>query len=485
MKGDVSKRALISVANKEGIVQLAKVLKKLSFEIIATGGTAKLLQDNGVSVVKISDYTGGSESSRVKTLSQRIAREILETGEIGLVVCNLYPFYEQKGKTADEMIEFIDIGGVTLIRAAAKNHRRVGVVFDPQQYPKIMDALKNRALTADMRLALAQQAFDYIAWYDAIIADYFARTLSETEYFSRAAKRFIPMRYGENPHQKAAFFLNPLHQEDFKIHGGKQISYNNILDAEVAFGAVREFDEQIACAVIKHQTPCGVAIGATQAEAFERAYAADSLSAFGGIVGLNRTVEASTAERIKKHFFEVVIAQNYQPEALEILKTKKNLRVVQVSPKLLERVVYKPVFSGILVQERDQVDYEEWEIPTKRAPNDYETEALKFAWKVVKWTKSNSVVFAVKDRTVGIGAGQTSRVGAVEIARRLSPAMNARIVMASDAFFPFRDGIDTAAHGGVTAVIQPGGSKRDQEVIDACDEHGMAMVFTHTRHFRH
>lgn len=485
MKGEISKRALISVANKEGIVQLAKVLKKLSFEIIATGGTAKLLQDNGMIVVKVSDYIGGSESSRVKTLSQRIAREILETGEIGLVVCNLYPFFEQKGKTADEMIEFIDIGGVTLIRAAAKNHKKVGVVFDPQQYPKIMDALKNHTLTEDVRLSLAQQAFDYIAWYDAIIADYFARTFGETEYFSRAAKRFIPMRYGENPHQKAAFYLNSLHQEDFKIHGGKQISYNNILDAEVAFGAVQEFDEHIACTVIKHQTPCGVAIGATQAEAFERAYAADSLSAFGGIVGLNRTVEAATAEHIKKHFFEVVIAKNYQPEALEILKTKKNLRVVQVSPRLLDRIVYRPVFSGILVQERDQVDYDEWEIPTKRAPNDYETEALKFAWKVVKWTKSNSVVFATKDRTVGIGAGQTSRVGAVEIARRLSPAMNARIVMASDAFFPFRDGIDTAAHGGVTAVIQPGGSKRDQEVIDACDEHGMAMVFTHTRHFRH
>jgi phosphoribosylaminoimidazolecarboxamide formyltransferase/IMP cyclohydrolase len=348
-----------------------------------------------------------------------------------------------------------------------------------------MDALKNKSFTEDTRLTLAQQAFDYIAWYDAVIANYFKRTFSETEYFSRAAKRFIPLRYGENPHQKAAFYLNPLHQEDFKIHGGKQISYNNILDAEVAFGAAHEFSEEIACAVIKHQTPCGVAVAETQAEAFELAHAADSMSAFGGIVGLNRTVKAATAELIKKHFFEVVIAHDYDDEALEILKTKKNLRVVQISPKLLEHVVYRPVFSGILAQDRDRTGYEDWEVTTKRAPNDYETMALEFAWKVVKWTKSNSVVFAIKDRTVGIGAGQTSRVGAVEIARRLSPAMNAKIVMASDAFFPFRDGIDTAANGGVTAVIQPGGSKRDREVIEACDEHGIAMVFTHTRHFRH
>ncbi len=481
----ITKKVLISVANKEGIVELAKVLQKMSFEIIATSGTAKQLQENGIIAVKISDYIGGPESTRVKTLSQRIAREILETGEIGLVICNLYPFFEQKGKTADEMTEFIDIGGVTLIRAAAKNHRKVGVVFDHQQYAKVIDALKNDAFTEEFRLGLAQQAFDYIAWYDAIIADYFTRTFAETEYFCRAAKRFIPMRYGENPHQKAAYYLNPLQQDDFTIHGGKQISYNNILDAEVAFGAAREFTEEIACAIIKHQTPCGVAIAETQAEAFERAYEADSLSAFGGIVGLNRTVEEATAELIKKHFFEVVIAHAYEDKALEILKTKKNLRVVQVSPKLLERVVYRPVFGGMLVQERDQADYDSWEIPTKREPSDYETEALKFAWKVVKWTKSNSVVFAIKDRTLGIGAGQTSRVGAVEIARRQSPAMNARIVMASDAFFPFRDGIDAAAHGGVTAVIQPGGSKRDQEVIDACDEQGIAMVFTHTRHFRH
>ncbi len=485
MINQINKKALISVANKEGIVELAKSLKGLNFVIIATSGTQKLLKENGIEAINIADYTGGTESERVKTLSQKIAQEILETGEIGLVVCNLYPFFSQKDRSLDEMIEFIDIGGVTLIRAGAKNYKKVGVVYDPKQYNGIIEALESDKFTEEFRLSLVQKAFDYIAWYDVIIAQYFARDIEEREYFSSAAERFISMRYGENPHQKAAFYLNRLHQQDFKLHGGKQISYNNILDADVAFGAANEFKEEIACAVIKHQTPCGVAIGDIQKEAFERAYMADSMSAFGGIVGLNRRVDAETAELIKKHFFEVVIAPGFGDKALEILQTKKNLRIVELPPALIQRVVYKPVFSGILVQERDEDDLKDWEVATKRAPNDYETKALKFAWKVVKWAKSNSVVFAVKGRTVGIGAGQTSRVGAVEIAARQSIDRSAGIVMASDAFFPFRDGVDTAAKGGVTAVIQPGGSKRDQEVIDACDEHDVAMIFTHMRHFRH
>jgi len=481
----INKKVLISVANKEGIVDFAKALKELNFEIIATGGTQKMLADNGIEAVKISDYTGGSESERVKTLSQRIAKEILETGEIGLVVCNLYPFFAQKGKTLDEMIEFIDIGGVTLIRAAAKNYKKVGVVFDPAQYNELVENLRQDEVDEAFNLGLARKALEYIAWYDAVIADYFSPGLEMKTYFTAGAEKFIPMRYGENPHQKAAFYLDRKYQEDFRIHGGKEISYNNILDADVAFGAANDFNEDIACAIIKHQTPCGVAIGDTQAEAFERAYMADSVSAFGGIVGLNRKVEASTAELIKKHFFEVVIAPAFDEEALAILRTKKNLRIVELNSELIKPVVYRPVFGGILVQERDQADLKDWEVVTKRAPDDYETAALKFAWKVVKWTKSNSVVFAIKGRTVGIGAGQTSRVGAVEIALRQSVERSAGIVMASDAFFPFRDGIDTAAKGGVTAVIQPGGSKRDAEVIEACDEHDITMVFTHIRHFRH
>lgn len=481
----INKKVLISVANKEDIVEFARSLKDLGFEIIATGGTQRLLEENGIDAIKISDYTGGSESERVKTLSQKVAKEILETGEIGLVVCNLYPFFAQKDKSLDAMIEFIDIGGVTLIRAAAKNYKKVGVAYDPKQYNDIIATIKNNAFTEEFRLHLAQQAFDYIAWYDVIIADYFAKDISKKEYFSAAAEMFIPMRYGENPHQSAAFYLNRLYQGGFKIHGGKQISYNNILDAEVAFGAANEFTKEIACAIIKHQTPCGVAIGDTQKEAFERAHMADSMSAFGGIVGLNKNLEAETAELIKKHFFEVVIAPGFEEKALEILKIKKNLRAVELSPGLIQSIVYRPVFSGILVQERDRVDFKDWEIVTKRSPDEYETEALKFAWKVVKWTKSNSIVFAVKGRTVGIGEGQTSRVGAVEIAAKQSVTRSAGVVMASDAFFPFRDGIDTAAKGGATAVIQPGGSKRDQEVINACDEHDIAMVFTHVRHFRH
>ena len=481
----ISKKAIISVANKEGIVEFARELKDLKFEIIATGGTHKLLSDNGIQVIKISDYTGGSESERVKTLSQRIAKEILETGEIGLVVCNLYPFFAQKNKTLDEMIEFIDIGGVTLIRAAAKNYKKVGVVFDPGQYKEVAQALKQEKVDEGFNLDLARRSLDYIAWYDAVIAEYFSPDFESREYFTVGAEKFIPMRYGENPHQKAAFYLNGQYQDYFKIHGGKEISYNNLLDADVAFGSANEFVEEIGCAIIKHQTPCGVAVGETQAEAFERAYMADSVSAFGGIVGLNRTCEQSTAELISKHFFEVVIAPAFDDKSLATLRTKKNLRIVELNPLCIKPVVYRPVFGGILIQERDHADLKDWQIVTKRAPDDYETAALKFAWKVVKWTKSNSIVFAIKGRTVGIGAGQTSRVGAVEIALRQSVDRSAGIVMASDAFFPFRDGVDTAAKGGVTAVIQPGGSKRDQEVIDACNEHDMAMVFTHIRHFRH
>lgn len=481
----INKKVLISVADKEGIVEFAKALQGLNFEIIATGGTQKLLGDNGIEAIKISDYTGGSESERVKTLSQRIAKEILETGEIGLVVCNLYPFFAQKGKTLDEMIEFIDIGGVTLIRAAAKNYKKVGVVFDPAQYNDVLENLQQGKVDETFNLELARKALDYIAWYDVIIAEFFSPDFETKNYFTFGAEKFIPMRYGENPHQKAAFYLNRKDQEDFRIHGGKEISYNNILDADVAFGAANDFSEDIACAIIKHQTPCGVAVGETQSEAFERAYMADSVSAFGGIVGLNRKLEPGTAELITKHFFEVVIAPAFDEKALEILRTKKNLRIVELNPELIKPVVYRPVFGGILVQERDGADLKDWEVVTKRPPDDYETAALKFAWKVVKWTKSNSVVFAIKGRTVGIGAGQTSRVGAVEIALRQSVERSAGIVMASDAFFPFRDGIDTAAKGGVTAVIQPGGSKRDGEVIEACDEHDIAMVFTHIRHFRH
>ncbi|OPX18052.1 bifunctional phosphoribosylaminoimidazolecarboxamide formyltransferase/IMP cyclohydrolase [candidate division WOR-3 bacterium 4484_100] len=481
----IKKKALISVADKNGIVEFARSLKEADFALIATGGTQRLLSENGIEAVKIADYTGGTESERVKTLSQRVAKEILETGEIGLVVCNLYPFYAQKDKTIEEMVEFIDIGGVTLIRAAAKNYKQVAVLFDPKQYAGFIEVLKSDQLDEEYRLNLARQAFDYIAWYDCVIAEYFGPPSADKQFFSLGAEKFLPLRYGENPHQHAAFYLNPLYRDGFKVLGGKQISYNNILDAEVAFGAANEFTDHIACAIIKHQTPCGVALGDTQAEAFERAYMADSLSAFGGIVGLNRKVEPETAELIRKHFFEVVIAPYFEEKSLEILKTKKNLRLVELSPRLIQDVVYRPVFSGILVQERDRADLKDWEVVTKRAPNDYETSALKFAWKVVKWTKSNSVVFAVRGRTVGIGAGQTSRVGAVEIAAGRSITRSAGIVMASDAFFPFRDGVDKAAEAGVTAVIQPGGSKRDQEVIDACNEHDMAMVFTHIRHFRH
>ncbi len=480
----MSKRALISVANKEGIVALAAELKSLGYEIIATSGTERLLAENGISAIKVSDYTGGTESERVKTLSQRIAREILETGEISIVVCNLYPFFEQEDKPLDEMIEFIDIGGVTLIRAGAKNYKKVGVVYHPDQYQDLIKVLREDKFDEAYRLNLARRAFDYIAWYDAIIADHFNDDLKKREFFTRGAELFIPMRYGENPHQRANFYMNRLLQKDFLILGGKELSYNNILDAEIAFACAMDFDEN-ACAIIKHQTPCGVALGDNLSEAYQRAYMADSLSAFGGIVGLNKPVDSDTAEAIVKTFYEVVIAPGYSPEALEILRGRKNLRIIQASRSLLKPVTFKSVFGGILVQDSDQKDFTEWKVVTERAPTQYEIAALTFAWKVVKWVRSNGVVLAIKGRTVGIGGGQTSRVGAVEIAVKNAGAQKAGVVLASDAFFPFRDGIDAAAKGGVRAVIQPGGSKRDDEVINACNEYDIAMVFTGYRHFRH
>ncbi|MGQ9664765.1 MAG: bifunctional phosphoribosylaminoimidazolecarboxamide formyltransferase/IMP cyclohydrolase [bacterium] len=480
----MNKKALISVADKQKIVELAKDLKELGYEIVATAGTQRLLTENGVPAIKISDYTGGTESERVKTLSQRIAREILETGEISIVVCNLYPFFNQENKTLDEMIEFIDIGGVTLIRAGAKNYKKVGVVYDPVQYQNLVNAIKENRFDENYRLNLARQAFDYIAWYDAIISQYFNDDFSKRNFFSAGAELFIPMRYGENPHQRAGFYLNPLQKQYFHILGGKELSYNNILDVEIAFGAVMDF-EDTACAIIKHQTPCGVGLGENLTEAYERAYLADSVSAFGGIVGLNKKVDVKTAEEMAKVFYEVIIAPDYEPKALEVLKAKKNLRLVKVDKRLLCPFSFKSVFSGILVQDSDMKDFSEWKVVTKRAPSNYEIETLKFAWKVVKWVRSNAIVLAIKGRTVGIGGGQTSRVGAVEIAVKNAGHQANGAVLASDAFFPFRDGIDAAAKGKITAVIQPGGSKRDEEVIQACNEYDIAMVFTGYRHFRH
>lgn len=480
----MNKKALISVADKQKIVELANDLKELGYEIIATGGTQKLLIANGIPAIKISDYTGGTESERVKTLSQRIAREILETGEISIVVCNLYPFFNQENKTIDEMIEFIDIGGVTLIRAGAKNYKKVGVVFNSNQYDDLIRAIQEQRFDEAYRLNLARQAFDYIAWYDAIISQYFNDDFSKRNFFASGAELFIPMRYGENPHQRAGFYLNPLQKQYFHILGGKELSYNNILDAEIAFGAAMDF-EDTACAIIKHQTPCGIGLGENLTEAYERAYLADSVSAFGGIVGLNKKVDVKTAEEMAKVFYEVIIAPDYESKALEILKAKKNLRLVKIDKRLLNRVSFKSVFSGILVQDADINDFTEWKIVTKRAPTNYEIETLKFAWKVVKWVRSNAIVLAIKGRTVGIGGGQTSRVGAVEIAVKNAGHQSNGAVLASDAFFPFRDGIDAAAKGKITAVIQPGGSKRDEEVIQACNEYDIAMVFTGYRHFRH
>ncbi len=484
MVNSINKKALISVADKEGVVDFCRFLKDFKFELIATGGTQKLLADNGIQAIKIGDYTGGTESERVKTLSQRVAKEILETGEIGLVVCNLYPFFAQQNKTLDEMIELIDIGGVTLIRAAAKNFKKVAVVFAPEQYGAIIKALKEDKLNEKFKLDLARRAFDYIAWYDAVIAEYFNQGNIDRHFFSLGVERFIPMRYGENPHQKAGFYLDRKKQEFFQQLAGKELSYNNIVDVDSATHLAFEFEET-ACAIIKHANPCGVAFGENLKEAFERAYLADSISAFGGIVGFNRKVDEATAQEITKTFFEVVVAPDFEPEALKVFSTKKNLRLIKINQAIFARSTIRNAAGGYLIQDEDIDDFKEWRVVTKREPDKYETEALKFAWKVCKWVKSNSVVLAIKGRTVGIGIGQPNRVGSLEIALNWMGTKPVGVVMASDGFFPFRDSIDLAAQRNIQAVIQPGGSIKDQEVIDACNELNLAMVFTGYRHFRH
>ena len=527
-------RALISVSDKTGIVEFAKALSELGVEIVSTGGTAKLLKENGIPVREISDLTGFPEimEGRVKTLHPKVhggiladrskdehlqAMKELEIEPIDMVVVNLYPFKETvaRGADLDEIIENIDIGGPTMVRAAAKNYKHVAIVTDPSDYEKIVEELKNTGeISLKTRFYLARKAFNLTAHYDALISDYLFSIDEEGKPVSCRELRnpltitfekVQDLRYGENPHQRGAFYREVFVKEPCvtraeKIHGEKELSFNNIYDLDGALNLVLEFDpekEGVACAIIKHANPCGVALGQTSEEAYEKALKVDPVSAFGGIIAFNTKVSPEAAKLITERFYECIIAPDYDEEALEILKTKKNLRVL--TTKGLEGIErkgqdspfdYRRVVGGLLVQDRDliTVDPEKLKVVTDREPTEREWEDLLFAFKVVKWVKSNSVVYA-KDRVaVGIGVGQTSRVDSARCAAEKAKLMGLDLsgsVLASEAFFPFRDSIDEAAKVGVTAVIQPGGSIRDKEVIEAANEHGMAMVFTGIRHFRH
>ncbi len=519
------RRALISVSDKAGIVDLAQYLAKHGVEILSTGGTEKLLKESGVPVVPIGDYTGFPEmmDGRVKTLHPKVHGGILNIRKnaehqkamasqgikpIDLVIVNLYPFVQtvaKPGVSLEEAIENIDIGGPSMLRAAAKNFEDVTVVVDPNDYGKLKLELENNAMqtSRELRFELAAKVFSFCAAYDGAISNFLTSIKAPVEHPEREKfsgilnlqyRKIFDLRYGENPHQQAAYYSEGWKDEPCvgnarQLHG-KELSYNNIMDLDGALETVKEF-ELAACCIVKHSNPCGVATDASDvAQAFLKAKACDEVSAFGGIIAFNRAVSVAAAQEIGKTFFEAVIAPDYAPEALEILKQKKNIRLLKTLPIRRYEITgwdMKKVVGGMLVQDRDtqMLAAAQAKVVTKRSPSAEELKALDFAWKLVKHVKSNAIVFCREDRSIGIGAGQMSRVDSVKIAALKAASPLKGTVLGSDAFFPFRDGLDEAARHGVTAVIQPGGSVRDEEVIAAADEHGIAMLFTGMRHFRH
>lgn len=504
------KRALISVSDKAGVADFAKGLVENGFEIISTGGTLKHLRESGVECVSIEDYTGFPEilEGRVKTLHPKVHGGLLSKRDseghvaelkendihyIDLICVNLYPFAEtlaKEGVSHDEIIENIDIGGPSMLRSAAKNYKFVTVVTDKNDYNTILKELEENGETSlETRQRLAGKVFNKTAQYDSLIASYFNKINGSEETLNLTYRLEDELRYGENPHQKAAFYVSDEEVsyalKDCEQLHGKKMSYNNIQDASAALDILQEFDETV-CVGLKHMNPCGVATGKTVYEAWTRAFEADPVSIFGGIVAINGTVDKATAEKMHEIFLEIILAYDYEDEALEILEKKKNVRIYKIpkktnkNPKLI-----KSVRGGILVQDYDDKVYEKLETVTETKLNEEDLKDLEFAYKIVKHVKSNAILLAKNGQTVGVGAGQMNRVGAAEIAFKQAGDKAKGAVLASDAFFPFRDSVDEATKHDIKAIIQPGGSIRDQESIDACNENGIAMVFTGMRHFKH
>jgi phosphoribosylaminoimidazolecarboxamide formyltransferase/IMP cyclohydrolase len=532
------RRALLSVSDKTGLVEFAKFLTGVGVELISTGGTRKALTDAGLKVLDISELTGFPEmlDGRVKTLHPRVHAGILHIRDnpqhqatikehkmapIDMVVCNLYPFeatLAQAGNPHEDIIENIDIGGPSMVRSASKNYHDVAVVTDPSQYTEVAKEMKanDGALDLPTRERLAGAAFALTAAYDAAIAGYFAKRRGDTlpARLSLSFRHKQKLRYGENPHQSAAFYTEPNVKHacvaSAEVLGGKELSYNNILDLDSALNLVREFTGP-AAVVVKHNNPCGAATSATLVEAFANAYEGDPLSAFGGILGFNREVDESTALQITepKRFIECIIAPSYSKAAYEILTTrpkwKASVRLLRTGPLMNDPAGspdFRRVDGGLLVQARDRIlvasgsgggtgiegaadDFAKAQVKTNRTPTDAELADLKFAWIVAKHVKSNAIVLCSDRTIIGVGAGQMSRIDATHMAVRKAGARATGSVLASDAFLPFRDNVDLAAAAGIKAIVQPGGSLRDQESIEACDEHGIAMIFTGVRHFRH
>ena len=504
------KRALVSVFDKTGLVELGHSLEGLGIEILSTGGSAKTLRDSGVSVTDVSDYTKFPEimDGRVKTINPLVEGGILGLRDkhskdaednnikwIDLVLCNLYPFSETINRDDCDLamaLENVDIGGPTMIRSAAKNVGWVTVVVDPSDYPALAKDLSNdNSIRYETREMFSAKAFGHTAQYDVIIHNYMKGTPLSDE-FSLTYEKHSEMRYGENPHQAAAAYKISGDSSNSvlnaKIHQGKKLSYNNIMDADAAFSCLKEFEET-ACVIVKHANPCGVSKGENMLEVYKQAFNADSLSAFGGVIAMNKQCDELVAEEISKVFVEIVLAPSFTKEALEIFSTKKNLRVLEVGnikprEKLLE---VRNVVGGIIVQETDTsvIQKQDLKTVTKTSPTDLEVETMLFGWKVLKHIKSNGILIVKDNTTVGVGAGQVSRVDSVDIAMKKSGENIQGSILCSDAFFPFRDSIDKISNSGIKAVLQPGGSVRDDEVIEACNEHGIAMVFTGQRCFKH
>ncbi len=504
------RHALLSVSDKSGLVEFARELHEQGFRLIASGGTGQVLARAGLPVTSVEALTGFPEllGGRVKTLHPAIHAGILARripahldelarqglAPIDLVAVNLYPFQETVSRNAvseEEAVEQIDIGGVALLRAAAKNHAAVTVVCDPRDYPEVAQALADGTLDLEARRRLALKAFRHTAAYDRAIAAYLAGLVEGGELppeLDLILEQAQPLRYGENPHQRAALYRIQGEKAAFEQLHGKPMSYNNWLDLDGAWTAAQDFAAPTV-AIIKHSNPCGLASADTLVAAYEKALASDPVSAFGGIVAVNRPLDPATALRMADLFVEVVAAPDYAPEALEVLQRKRNLRILRSTGVPAPRWTLRSIHGGVLVQEPDtgqaDMDPTRWRVVTQRAPTSAELEDLAFAWRAVRHVKSNAIVF-VKDRaTVGVGAGQMSRVDAVTLAGLKAGERAQTAVMASDAFFPFPDGIQRAAELGITAVVQPGGSVRDEQVIAAADRLGLAMLFTGVRHFRH
>ena len=517
-------RALVSVWDKTGLEPFCRALADIGIEIVSSGGTARTLEEAGIPVVPVSEVTGFPEilDGRVKTLNPMIHGGILARKDVpghldqlqshgitpfDLVVVNLYPFEKtvEKGDASlGDALEMIDIGGPAMVRAAAKNFPSVAVVVNPERYGAVLDEITGEVgISFATRLALAREAFSHTCLYDSSVAAYFSSLDEEGAHtvdgfpdnIIVAGRKLQDLRYGENPHQKAAFYSGPISREPVLTQArqlwGKELSYNNILDTDATLQLTMEFT-QPACVIIKHTNPCGAAEAKTLAEAHKQAMLTDPLSAFGGIVGFNREVDAQAAREVSRVFTEVIIAPSFSEEALQILKEKKNLRILELHG--MEKPVIDPAIpfirstgGGFLVQDRDLLTLDEAKISiaTRRHPSDEEMASMRFAWIIAKHVKSNAIIYARKGQLVAVGAGQMSRVDSAKIGIIKANLPIEGSVLASDAFFPFRDGVDAAAEAGVTAIIQPGGSVRDEEVIAAADQHGLAMVFTGVRHFRH